>query len=265
MDKFLDPTFKLFIKTSNKFTGLEWDSDEKQDQSDIIRWYVFERILDHLEAKLHSKLENTLFLSKYSLRTIIATIHPLPSTTRFTSISIPTRSDLPPTQKDVAIEHEHEHEHEQEQTFLPPLSSIHPKPTNPYSSWEAVRSIFKELPAELPTKNHIRKIAVLPARNPLRPNPHNLHFRKGGQYNLSRPSNLKAALLQVAGQSQHRGKQCKNCQEGKGPWELCVSSPPALDDIHGACANCSYNGKSTTCNFYKQQGKYSYLIYLIFS
>ncbi|KAI6083182.1 hypothetical protein F4821DRAFT_195961 [Hypoxylon rubiginosum] len=120
-----------------------------------------------------------------------------------------------------------------EPIFLPDLSSNDQFGSAVTSCWDVVRAKYKDIPAELLIKPQLRKIGSLPARNPLEPNPRNPPQRKG--YNLQRLSNVRAALLQVAGDTLSGEAQCTNCQEGKGPWVSCVIGG---NDTFGACANC---------------------------
>lgn len=53
--------------------------------------------------------------------------------------------------------------------------------------------------------------------------------------------NLKAALVQLTGQSQVLEQACTSCVNGKGTWIGCVRAPASHPDLLplGACANCA--------------------------
>jgi hypothetical protein len=62
--------------------------------------------------------------------------------------------------------------------------------------------------------------------------------------NTTRPSNFEAYLCQVTGIL--RSDACKNCSQGDGPWEGCVT----MDGLFGSsCANCHFSSMDARCSF----------------
>lgn len=248
----------ILIRTSDEFCCV------KSPKNGYIRQLFFRAFVqNHLKSRVSGYIEKTKKISKQFKSTLTGTIHPLPSKTSFiipTLPSSPTHDSIEPTLRSIENTSEPISTEESngpipsqdtEPISLPDLSNNYQFESAP-TSWDVVREKYKDVPPELSIKPQLRKIGSLPARNPLEPNPRNPPQRKG--YNLYRLSNLRAALLQVAGDALSGEAQCTNCQAGKGPWNLCVVGPS--NDIFGACANCSYNGRNTICNLYKPPSKY---------
>jgi hypothetical protein len=73
-----------------------------------------------------------------------------------------------------------------------------------------------------------------------------LSLRSGRTTNLTRASNMEAALAQMTGQVQ--SVACTHCGSGNGPWEGCVVADRSLNS---SCANCHYGSEGARCSFRK--------------
>lgn len=138
-------------------------------------------------------------------------------------------------------------------------SLVTTSPESSASTWHVVRtkydSVFQSF-SQTSVRRGVQNLLQLPARNPLRENPFPVKQQKG--FTLRRKTNLQAVVVQVCGIRQDGKYQCVQCASMKGIWDRCVimdKSVSSYDPLHGACANCFYNGNGHRCS-YKYGGKY---------
>ncbi|KAG4427654.1 hypothetical protein IFR05_016863, partial [Cadophora sp. M221] len=74
-------------------------------------------------------------------------------------------------------------------------------------------------------------------------------LRPGRTFAGGRSSNLEAQLAQMTGQVVTPG--CEHCQNGAGPWVLCVAAAGCLG---GSCANCHYGSEGARCSLRRVAG-----------
>ncbi|KAI1772138.1 hypothetical protein F4818DRAFT_189234 [Hypoxylon cercidicola] len=216
----------------------------------VVRNNIVILIIDCLDNKIFHLLSK----SEAKHKVITATIHPLPSTTRFSTIE---NNDPPSQLTSPRSNRSPSPDNDTNATNNPPLRIPLPSSRNHFthdtikksSTWATARAKYKHLPAQLPTKNNVRKLALSPAQNIIRDNPRFQQQRK--TINLKRSCNIKALLIQIAGVAQER--KCTSCEERKGPWDLCVTTP-FENSVFRACANCTYNSRSSSCTFYQEDG-----------
>ncbi|KAI0441329.1 hypothetical protein F4803DRAFT_427242 [Xylaria telfairii] len=74
--------------------------------------------------------------------------------------------------------------------------------------------------------------------------------RKKKPFSIRRKSNLKAALIQIAGVHHPPAVECLQCRKGRGLWTGCVTAPAQqYNALRRSCANCFYNGTGSKCSF----------------
>ncbi|KAI2616728.1 hypothetical protein GGR54DRAFT_219243 [Hypoxylon sp. NC1633] len=235
---------------------------ELTGSEEALREKVFSRLFAVLsDAFLKARNDFTPFgASHYTI-----VIEPLLPSTSLESYVVPepTRSPTPDTDEldEVPCSPQSNARTSTTRTPLPTLSESTPSRTTPGSPVNVTsceKSCLEVVEAKylVPIPNHpqIDHIKNLPARNDLQGNTLSNRFK---QPNLKRIGNIKAALMQVAGQLAK--VQCRSCQKGNGPWVNCVLAPG--NGLLSACANCFYNGRAKHCEFYRKDQRVTQYIY----
>lgn len=233
-------SIKLNILESDKFHSIYCNGRAVE----AVRNHVTSLISRYLRKLLRELRDSTDEINKQQIIEATATLYPLPRTTRFTSIVVApqpasTLSNLSP-ENDISAPLVLD---KPPRTPLPTIN--HHQIYEPYTAWEALQNKYGGLSVVWLFRYRLQRLAVLPARNPITNNRDNSYRLKA--HDFQRPGKLKAALTQAAGYRQD-DDPCENCEDGWGPWTLCVTAP--TEDI-GPCANCCYDSKGRYCSFYK--------------
>ncbi|KAI0551060.1 hypothetical protein F4679DRAFT_540183 [Xylaria curta] len=136
-----------------------------------------------------------------------------------------------------------------------PTSSLSPSPSpsspildGDRTAWETLCQKYPEMPTTPDPSilgSSARFLVNLPSHRSLDDNP-----RKRRIFSVRRRSNIKAALVQIAGVYHPPTSACIQCCKGRGIWTGCVTTPPQQNGaLKGACANCFYNGTGSKCSF----------------
>lgn len=103
---------------------------------------------------------------------------------------------------------------------------------------ETANSLVRE--AETLTENASKALKELVEMDFMR----NPVLREGQHVNLGRMGNREAVVAQSRGEI--AGEACKHCDDGFGPFVVCVQ---VEGHLKGACANCHYNSGGYRCSF----------------
>ncbi|KAI1643222.1 uncharacterized protein F4817DRAFT_350412 [Daldinia loculata] len=205
----------------------------------LIRNAVFEAISDKLQDEVIAVCEE-LEQQGHCDNKFRAVIYPLPPDTDFDMHFLL----LPPSCSNSLT--------------LPEFQLDKDSPKGTPSAFAIVKTKYKDvipppLLKSIPTsRSHVvRTLLKKPARNHLRHNPMYAKSRK--QFSAQRPLNINAAMLQACGTRKPYNNRCDNCTEGKGFWDSCVVASMGMEyDFGGACANCYYNSRGSSCSFFQR-------------